>query len=145
MFLKKVIFICLMFVLFFNQGQAQMPPGQYTSTNKKAIKNLEEGKMAYEVKKDDVAEKCFKKALEEDKNFIEAALGLANLYQVTNKHKEAIDYFKKALEINPKFFANTYFFMSLSQLAIGQYQDAKTNLETFLKFERINPINRLIL
>ena len=139
MFLKKVIFICLMFVLFFNQGQAQMPPGQYTSTNKKAIKNLEEGKMAYEVKKDDVAEKCFKKALEEDKNFIEAALGLANLYQVTNKHKEAIDYFKKALEINPKFFANTYFFMSLSQLAIGQYQDAKTNLETFLKFERINP------
>ena len=132
----------LFFILFgftISLAKAQMPPGQYTSTNKKAIKYLEEGKLAYENKKDDVAEKNFKKALEEDKNFVEAALGLANLYQVTNRHVEAVANFKRAIEINPKFFANSYFFMSLSQLALGQYQDAKTNLETFLKFERINP------
>ncbi|MEO6303765.1 MAG: OmpA family protein [Bacteroidia bacterium] len=134
---RKTIFICLIFL--FGHGFAQMPPGSYTSTNKKAIKYLEEGKLAYENQKDDVAEKNFKKALEEDKTFIEAVLGLANLYQVTNRHNDAITYFKKAIEINPKFFSNTFYFLSLSQLALGQYQDAKTNLETFLKFERINP------
>ncbi|MDP1803170.1 MAG: OmpA family protein [Bacteroidota bacterium] len=133
----KLIFLILLFG--FNSVYAQMAPGQYTSTNKKAIKYLEEGKQAYEMKKDDDAEKYFKKALDEDKNFIEAALGLANLYQVTNKHTEAITYFKRAIEINPKFFANSFYFLSLSQLATGQYQDAKTSLETFLKFERINP------
>lgn len=133
----KLILLILLFG--FNHIYGQMAPGQYTSTNKKAIKYLEEGKQAYEMKKDDDAEKYFKKALDEDKNFIEAALGLANLYQVTNRHPEAITYFKRAIEINPKFFANSFYFLSLSQLAIGQYQDAKTSLETFLKFERINP------
>lgn len=133
----KHIFLILLFG--FSCAFGQMALGQYTSTNKKAIKYLEEGKQAYEMKKDDDAEKYFKKALDEDKNFIEAALGLANLYQVTNRHPEAITYFKRAIEINPKFFANSFYFLSLSQLATGQYQDAKTSLETFLKFERINP------
>ncbi len=135
--IKKVNFV---FFLFFSTAfMAQLPYGQYTSSNKKAIKQLEEAKKAFEYNKDDIAEKCFKKALDEDKNFVEAALGLANLCQVTNKHSEAINYYKRALEINPKFFNNTYYFLSLSQLATGQYQDAKTNLETFLKFDRINP------
>ncbi len=136
--LKTVLFICFVFSFLITFAQ-QMPPGQYTSTNKKAIKYLEEGKAAYEAKKDDVAEKALKKALEEDKNFVEAALGLANLYQVTGKHPEAITYFKRGIEINPKYFPSAFYFLSLSQLATGQYGDAKTNLETFLKFERINP------
>ncbi|MBA2611987.1 MAG: PD40 domain-containing protein [Bacteroidetes bacterium] len=139
MFLRRIIVICLTFVFNFNYAQGQMPPGQYTSTNKKAIKYLEEGKAAYEVKKDDVAEKNLKKALEEDKNFVEAALGLANLYQVTGRHSEAITYFKKAIEINPKFFPSSFYFLALSQLATGLYGEAKTNLEIFLKFDRINP------
>ncbi len=134
---KSIIFSCLFFLCGF--AQAQNPPGQYTSTNKKAIKYLEEGKAAFEIKKDDVAEKALKKAIEEDKNFVEAYLGLANLYQVIGKHDEAITYFKKAIEINPKFFPSAFFFLAASQLSTGQYADAKTNLETFLKFERVNP------
>ncbi|MDP3558680.1 MAG: OmpA family protein [Bacteroidota bacterium] len=137
--LRRIIIVCLIVLFNFNTVNAQMPPGQYTSTNKKAIKYLEVGKVAYEAYKFDVAEKNFNKAIEEDKNFIEAYLFLAQSYQETNKHAEAITNFKKAIEINPKFFPNTFYYMSLSQLAIGQYQDGKTNLETFLKFERINP------
>lgn len=135
---KLILLFCIGFLPFYFP-QNPMPPGQYTSTNKKAIRNLEEGRKAYEMKKDDLAEKSFLRALEEDKNFIEAALGLANLYQVTGKHEEAISYFKKAIAINPKFFPNSFYFLGLSQLATGQYQDAKNNLEAFLKFDRINP------
>ena len=135
-----VLFCFGLIPFYFSQGP--MPPGQYTSTNKKAVKHLEEGRKAFETKKDDQAEKSFLKALEEDPHFIEAALGVANLYQVTNRHPEAITYFKKAVAINPKFFPNSFYFLSLSQLATGQYQDAKDNLEIFLKFERINPATR---
>jgi outer membrane protein OmpA-like peptidoglycan-associated protein/Tol biopolymer transport system component len=133
------IFIFLLCFLTKAHSQSPLPPGEYTSKNKKAIRYLEEGRRAYELKNDELAEKNFKKALETDANFIEAAIGLANLYQVTNHHDEAIVFFKRAIEINPKFFPNNFYFLSLSQLAIGEYGEAKTNLEVFLKFERINP------
>lgn len=123
-------------------AQGPLPPGEYTSQNKKAIRHLEEGRRAFEYKKDDLAEKNFIKALEADPGFIEAAIGLANLYQVNNRHEEAIVYYKRAIDINPKFFPNNFYLISLSQLAIGQYSDAAIHLETFLKFERVNPATR---
>lgn len=137
-------FYSLCFTFFFLMvhtvfAQGSLPPGQYTSTNKKAIKHLNEGKKAFEFKNDAQAEKSFLKALDEDKNFIEAALGLANLYQLTNHHDKSIEYFKMAIAINPKFYANSFYFLSQSLLAIGQYEEAQKSLETFLKFERINP------
>lgn len=120
-------------------AQDKLPPGEYTSKNKKAIKYLNEGKKAFEIKRDDVAEKNFLRALEEDKNFVEAALGLANLYQLTNRHNEAITYFKRAVEINPRFYKNSFYFLAQSLLATGQYEEAKKNLDVFLGLERINP------
>lgn len=138
--MKFKLLVCFAF-LCFSVSLAQ-PDGvgpKYTSTNKKAIKYLEEGKAAFETKRDAQSEKYLLKALEEDNNFVEAALGLANLYQVTNRHAEAIKYFKRAIEINPKFFPNAFYFVALSYLTTGQYDDAKINLENFLKFERINP------
>jgi outer membrane protein OmpA-like peptidoglycan-associated protein len=138
--IKYFVFVLALCFSFFKiHAQGNMPPGSYTSQNKKAIRHLEDGKSYFEAKKDDQAEKSFKKALDEDKNFIEAALGIANLYQVTGKHADAITYYKKALEINPKFFPNTWYFLALSQLSVGQYEEAKGNLETFLKLDRINP------
>lgn len=129
------IFLLLQ-VVFIAQS---LPPGQYTSTNKRAIKNLEEGRRAFENKMDEQSEKYFLKALEEDKNFVEAALGLANLYQVTNRQNEAVTYFKKAIEINPRFFPASYFFLAQSYFVLANYEDSKTALESYLKFERINP------
>lgn len=133
-----VVFSFLLPGIFYGQ----MPPGQYSSVNKKAIRYLEEGKRAYEVKKDDVAEKNFRKALEEDPKFIEPALGLGGLCQEKGRHEEAVTYFKQAIAVNPKFFPNAFYFLSGSQLALGHYEEAKTSLETFLKFERVNPTTR---
>jgi len=137
---KSVTFIVFFIVSFFlAYPQGALPPGQYTSTNKKAIKHLNEGKKAFEVKNDAQAEKSFLKALDEDKNFVEAALGLGNLYQLNNKHSQAITYFKRAIEINPKFYNNAFYFLAQSYLATGQYGGAQKDLEYFVKLERINP------
>lgn len=141
LFKKNPLIVSLLFLLFsaFTFAQNPMPPGQYTTKNKKAIKYLEEGKKAFEYKDDVKAEKSFLKALESDPNFIEAALGLANLYQLTNQHPKAIEYYNRAIQINPSFYKNSYYFLSQSLLAIGQYDEAQKNLEVFLKFDRINP------
>jgi outer membrane protein OmpA-like peptidoglycan-associated protein len=119
-----------------------LPPGQYTSKSKKAIRALEEGRSAFEQKRDQQAEKFLLKAYDIDPNFIEAALGLANLYQVTARHEEAIKYYKKAIDINPKFFPNAFYFLAEAQLNSGLYEDAKNSLETYKKFERISPVMR---
>ncbi|MBL7933520.1 MAG: PD40 domain-containing protein, partial [Bacteroidia bacterium] len=122
-----------------NSLHAQLPPGQYTSTNKKAVKYQNEGKLAFEKKDDKNAEKYFLKALEEDNKFVEAAIGLGNLYQMTDRHEKAIEYYRKAIEINPKFYNNAYYFLSASLLLTAQYEEAKKALEHFTKLERINP------
>jgi tetratricopeptide (TPR) repeat protein len=140
---KIIVIFFLSTVMYkpvFSQGP--MAPGEYTSSNKKAIRYIKEARQAFELKNDVLAEKNFKKALDEDKNFIEAALGLANLYQVTSRHPEAIQYFNEAIRINPKFWPNSFYFLSQSYLATGDYAQAKTSLQTFLKFERINPDTR---
>jgi outer membrane protein OmpA-like peptidoglycan-associated protein len=137
--IRKLFFLFTALVLTIASQAQSLPPGQYTSTNKKAIKHIEEGRSYFENKKDEQAEKAFKKALDEDPNFVEACLGLASLYQVTDRHDEAVKYLKKAIELNPKFFPNAFYMLAGSQMVIGQYEDAKKNLETFLKIERINP------
>lgn len=134
-----IILITLLSLSGLTSFAQSLPPGEYTSTNKKAIKHLNEAKKAFEFKNDVQAEKSFLKALDEDKNFIEAALGLANLYQLTNHHKQAIDYFKRAIEINPRFYNNSFYFLAQSLLATGQYEEAQKYLEIFVKLERINP------
>jgi len=118
---------------------AQLPPGQYTTKNKKAIKLLEAGKQAYGVQKDKEAEKSWLKAIELDKNFIEAYLGLGNLYQVIGQHESAISYYKQAISINPSFYPYAFYFLAESELRLGKYKSAKEDLLIFLKLERINP------
>lgn len=123
--------------LMFSQGS--LPPGTYSSSNKKAIKFYEEGKKCYEMRKDDEAEKLLNKALNEDQNFIEAHSALAYLLMEKNRTKEAIPHFQKAVDINPKFFPRNYFDLASAQLISADYDNAVKNYETYLKFDRINP------
>lgn len=123
-------------------AQSSLPPGTYTSTNKKAIKLFEEAKHDYELKKDADAEKLLNKTLQEDPNFVEAHMLFGYLLLEKRRTAEGISHFKKAIEINPKFFPRNYFDLGLAQLLSAEYDDAVKNLETFLKFERINPNTR---
>ncbi|MBL7937157.1 MAG: PD40 domain-containing protein, partial [Bacteroidia bacterium] len=120
-------------------SQNSLPPGSYTSTNKKAIKFYEEGKKCYEIRKDEEAEKLLNKALTEDPNFIEAHSALAYLLMEKRRTKEAIPHFQKAVDINPKFFPRNYFDLASAQLISADYDNSVKNFETYLKFERINP------
>lgn len=134
-----ILLIIFTFCSFFSFSQGSLPPGTYSSNNKKAIKYYEEGKKCYEMRKDDEAEKLLNKALTEDQNFIEAHSALAYLLMEKNRTKEAIPHFQKAVDINPKFFPRNYFDLASAQLISADYDNAVKNYETYLKFDRINP------
>ena len=144
--MTKHIFITILlsFLFIATNAQNSLPPGTYTSVNKKAIKFYEDGKKFYEIRKDVDAEKLLNKAIQEDPNFVEAHSALAYLLMEKRRTKEAISHFQKAIEINPKFFPRNYYDLGLAQLLVSNYDDATKNLESYLKTERINPNTKVL-
>ncbi len=135
-------FILFLFI-FINStiifSQSSLPPGTYTSTNKKAIKFFEESKKMFQLRKDTDAEKLIKKAIEEDPQFIEAYSAYADFLMGSNRVKEAIPLYEKAIAINPKLFIDNNYYLGGALLHEAQYDKAITCFETILKTERINP------
>jgi len=131
-------FLLLTLNLSFSQGS--LPPGTYTSSNKKAIEHFKEARTCLENKGDLVcAEKNFLEALKKDPNFVEAIMGLASVKANQNKLDEAIEYLKKATELNAKFFPYNFLQLGELQYYSSKYEDALKSFKQFISFERINP------
>jgi len=138
--MKKIFIFCYLITFtYYLPAQQFMPPGTYTSANKKAIKHLEEGKKFYEVHKDADAEKSFSKALSEDPNFVEAMMGLSYIYIDQSKNEEAIQQLKKATQVNPKFFPNNFYDLGELQYYTGHYDEAIQSFQSFNSFQRVGP------
>jgi outer membrane protein OmpA-like peptidoglycan-associated protein len=137
--LKNIAFLFFSILSFIVMAQKPLPPGEYTSKNKKAIKHYEEGQKYFQARNDAEAEKCLEKAIKEDDLFIEAHMAYAQMKAGKNKLAEAEFHYKRAIEINPKFYSRMFFDYALVLFMEAKYAEAKTNLETFLKFERISP------
>jgi outer membrane protein OmpA-like peptidoglycan-associated protein len=135
----KILSFLFFSVLLVGCTTAQFP---YSTSNKKAIKLFEEAQKAPEVYYDQQKGPNYLKgieianqALEKDANFWEAHLLIAELYERSNDYKNAIVHYKRALEIDPNHSVSgaTLYYLSAVQLAIGQYDEANTNIERFLR------------
>lgn len=132
-----IFFVFIAHSFVFSQGS--LPPGTYSSTNKKAIKYFEDSKKMFQIRKDADAEKLIKKALEEDPQFIEAHSAYADFLMGNNRIKEAIPHYEKAIQINPKIFIDNNFYLGGAYLHEALYEKAIPCFEIILKTERINP------
>lgn len=137
--MKKVIILVLNLLMGVFVNAQTLPPGSYTSTNKKAIKLYEEGKKYYEGRKDKEAEEVLIKTLKEDDNFIEAHSAIAFLLMEHGRSNEAIPHFEKAVAINPKFFPQNIYYLANAYMMVGNYDKAVSSYESFSKVERVNP------
>lgn len=123
---------------------------QYSSSSKKAIKLLEEAMEAPRLNKDQYGRENYKlgleivqKSIEKDPNFWEAYLLAGEFAEMSNQLPLAIDFYQKAIRVNPNHSptGNTYFFLSNLQFATGDYAGCiKTALE-FLMYKSANPAN----
>ena len=57
---------------------------------------------------------------------------MGNLYLALNKHQDAIECYKNAITINPKFFL-AYYNLGLVQKSLGRFDEAKKYLEESIK------------
>ena len=138
--IKHLLYTFLLSSFIFSiKAQNSLPPGTYTSLNKKAIKYFEESKKMFQIRKDEEAEKLIKKAIEEDPQFIEAYSAYADFLMSKGKAKDAIVNYEKAISINPKLFIDNNFYLGGAYLHVGMYDKAIPVLEIILKTERINP------
>lgn len=138
--IKHLLYTFLLSSFIFSiKAQNSLPPGTYTSLNKKAIKYFEESKKMFQIRKDDEAEKLIKKSIEEDPQFIEAYSAYADFLMSKGKAKDAIVNYEKAISINPKIFIDNNFYLGGAYLHVGMYDKAIPVLEIILKTERINP------
>ncbi len=136
---KFYTFLLLCFAGQFCLAQSSLPPGAYTTTNKKAIKLFEESKKLFSMRNDEEAEKKIIAAIKEDPNFAEANSAYADFLMMKNKPKQAIDYYKQAILIAPKFMTDNNYYLGQAYKAEAQYENAKQSFQNFLKFERISP------
>lgn len=139
--MKKILILFVTLISLYS-CKAQLPPGEYTSKNKKAISSFESALKYYNARQDDKAKEELKKAIEKDPLFIEPHFLLAQIYTEANQKQEAIDEYVKALEINPKFDKKTFYNLANLEVALGKYAEAKKDYEAYLKYQTINPDSR---
>ena len=73
-----------------NQFMALAQPGQLSTKNKKAINLFQEGRMQFEYRKNEEAYELLSKAVEQDDNFYEAHMLLADVCNDLKKNEESI-------------------------------------------------------
>lgn len=136
--LRYLIFIVLC-VFQFNPMIVYSQTGrEYTSSNRRAIRAFEDALQKYQLLDAKGAEESFNDALRFDPDFIEVYIVMAEMFQDLNRHEEAIGVIRSAITINPDFFPNLYFYLTVSHAAIGQYEEAYKSLRAFLEQDRIS-------
>lgn len=119
--------------------KAQLPPGEYTSKNKKAVALFEQALKLYQQQKDDECMSTLMKAVEKDSNFIEPHLLMAELYEIKGKKQDAIKEYERAITISPGFNINNFYNIGRLEMQVGDYKNAKTDFQRFLTKTNINP------
>ncbi|MCW3083086.1 MAG: OmpA family protein [Bacteroidetes bacterium] len=136
--MKKLLVLSFSLLILFS-CRAQLPPGVYSSTNKKAISIFKDALKLFQSGKDDDAVKQLEKAIEKDPNFIEPHLLMAEILQGKKQVDKAIDEYVKAITINPGFNLSNFYNIAMLEMSIGRYADAKQDFERFLKKQYVNP------
>ncbi|MGE0089214.1 MAG: OmpA family protein [Bacteroidales bacterium] len=127
----KHIITILIIICCFNNGFSQQ---NYSTQNKKAIKLYEDALVEFDRFNYSVGSNLMLKAIKADNSFIEAYLVLAEVSTEQNKYNEAIEYYYKAIKVNPDFFPSMY--LSLAKLEMYQirFESAKNNIKSFLTY-----------
>ncbi|MES2836972.1 MAG: OmpA family protein [Bacteroidota bacterium] len=119
-------------------------PTYTTTTNDKAIKQMEKALQFFDLRKDDEAIKAVNKALELDPNFAEAVKFLGDIYYDHKETAKALEQYKKALKINPKFNSSLYLQIGIVEFEQANYPEAKAFLAEFVKLPGTSSKNKSI-
>jgi outer membrane protein OmpA-like peptidoglycan-associated protein len=135
---KFLLFACLYFLCNALIAQDE----KYTTNSQKAIKHFDKALNFYGGRNYVMAEGELRRALEEDPKFVEAHVLLAGLYTDIGKQEQAIDEYRKAIELSPDSFINNYYSVAKLEVEVARYAEANDHLNKFL--EKVKPSSSLI-
>ncbi|WP_231583557.1 OmpA family protein [Rufibacter radiotolerans] len=120
------------------QSYAQTAKGG--TSNSKAQKAFEEGNKLVQARNFPKALLAYEEAVKRDSTYGEAYLQAAGLYRVMQKPEESYQFYRRGLALLPEQpkLANDYFTYADLAFARGQYQEAGTYYEKFIKLGRKN-------
>ncbi len=111
----------------------------YTTTSSKAIKNLESALKYYDSRQTAKALSEVEDAIKADPNFIEAHMLKGDLLADQDDKAAAIESYKKAIAINPRFFPNNFYSIGRYELELARYTDALSHFNAFVQMQNANP------
>ncbi|MBU1372502.1 MAG: OmpA family protein [Bacteroidetes bacterium] len=120
---------CLLFLLVvFQIGFAQ---SKYSSNNRSAIKSYERASYLLDLNNFKEAITELNIAIEQDDQFIEAYMLLADVYRVTFDYPKAKETYKNAYTLNPTFAPERYYYYAECELKTGDYQSSLLHYRLF--------------
>lgn len=126
-------FTVLLALLVSFQGYSQ----QLSTTNKKAIKLYDESRNLVRMRQFDQAIENLHAAVRKDPSFAEAYLRLAGIYKNLNDQESANQNYLMVAKLYPdsRRYSSVYLYLGAYYFSIGEYADAKGNLELYLKYK----------
>lgn len=128
--MKRVFYLVLFTILTLSLTAQNI---KVSTKNKRAAAAFHKAQKHFEQSSFKLAEEGFLNAISLDSKFIEAYQMLAVLYEETKENLKSIEYYKKVIELNPKFFENNFYYLASLQLKEGLYSDAIENFNIFIK------------
>ncbi len=108
----------------------------YTSNNKKAVKEFEQGQAALYQGKTSTAVKCFEEAVKLDPAFCEANIMLAEWYMDAGNKPLAKQYYYAVVNSRADFFTPAWLQLADMELAEGNNEKARSHYQTFLRLDK---------
>ncbi|MFT3885835.1 MAG: OmpA family protein [Flavobacteriales bacterium] len=131
----RILTLLALSTLPFAHPPAKAQFGNYTTTDKRAIKLYESGSECMRMQKWACAESDLKKACEADPHFIEPRITLAELYEAQGKDADAIKRYGEAVSISPRYFTPASLHLADLEFKGGQYDAAERDYKTFIGLE----------
>lgn len=129
--MKRIFLLLIVILSLANHSFSQ----EYSVKTKKAILHFEDALNFYRNHQYQNSIVSAEKALEKDSAFIEVYYLLADIYGIQIQYEKKIDALQKAINIDPQNNARPYIMLIQTQLHIGQYREAKKNLNIVKRLE----------
>jgi outer membrane protein OmpA-like peptidoglycan-associated protein/tetratricopeptide (TPR) repeat protein len=111
----------------------QLPGQSFHTRSNRALKYYDQGKRDYELLYYERAESNLKRAVSEDRDFLEAHLLLGQLYSDTGEWEKAVTHYRSVVAIDQLFFPPAIYSLGRAEFRTGRYAEAMNSLEQYMK------------
>ena len=123
--------LTIILVVFFTNGISYSQQ-KYSTKSPRAIELYERAKQLYYQRNYNKAIESLEKACKEDPDFIEAVIGLSDIYTELDNPGKAIIYLAKSIQMNSAFFPASFYNLGNLYFSLAQYNEAANNYKAFL-------------